>query len=98
MEGELESVGVIGLAHCLEPERHALGVAVLAAGADLGAAGQWIPGCLCPLDSRVLRHGSTSFRWKLHDDTIAHRVISAFLSGWLAADAARSFQSLQRCL
>jgi len=38
--GEFEAVAIVGSAHGLEPAGHALGVAVLAARADLGAAGQ----------------------------------------------------------
>ena len=51
MEGQLETIGVIGLAHGLQAPRHAFGVAVLAPRADFGATRQGIPGGFGPLDA-----------------------------------------------
>src|ERR1035438_3179730 len=65
VERELETISVVGLAHCLKTEGHSLGVAVLAAGTDLGAAGQSIPSRLGPLDSGVLRHQMAPLFWYL---------------------------------
>jgi hypothetical protein len=48
-----ESVGVTSLTHGLEAQRESLGVAELAAGADLRAACDGIPGCIGPLDRRL---------------------------------------------
>ena len=46
----LKAGRVAGLAHRLQPVGHPLGIAVLAAGADLGAAGDRVPGHVGPLN------------------------------------------------
>jgi hypothetical protein len=51
-----ETVDVLRLTHCLEPERHPFGVAELAAGADLCAAGNRVPRCLGPFNGRAVSH------------------------------------------
>jgi len=56
MQGQLEPVGVVGLAHGMQTLRHTLGIAMLAARADLGAARQGIPGGFGPLDARFGSH------------------------------------------
>ena len=48
MQRDLESLSVIGLSHGLETFGHPFGVAIGAAGADLGTAGDRIPGALRP--------------------------------------------------
>ena len=49
VQGQLEGIPVVGGAHGLQPFRHAFGIAVLAAGADLGASGEWVPSGFGPL-------------------------------------------------
>jgi len=44
LEGQAEAVAVVGLAHGAEAAGESFGVAVLAAGADFGAAGDGVPG------------------------------------------------------
>ena len=51
MERNLKPV-VVGLTHGVQPFRHALRIAVLAAGADFGTAGYRIPGRIGPFDCR----------------------------------------------
>jgi len=50
LEGEAEVVAVVRLAHGVESFGESFGVAVLAAGADFGAAGDGVPGGLGPFD------------------------------------------------
>ena len=50
VEGGAKAVTVVGLAHGVEASGESLGVAVLAAGADFGAAGDGVPGGLGPFD------------------------------------------------
>ena len=57
VSGEGEPVTVFLDSHALEPSRHSLGVAVLASGADLRAAGHRVPGHLGPFDAGNRRHG-----------------------------------------
>ena len=56
VDGNLETVEVIGLPHRLEAPRHPLCVAVSAASADLRAAGDRVPRRRRPLDRGVFRH------------------------------------------
>ena len=56
MEGDLEPAAIIRLAHSLETEGHALGVAVLAAGACFCAPRDRVPRGLGPLDGGVHAH------------------------------------------
>jgi len=58
LNGELETVLVVGLAHGFEARCHALGIAVLASRADLCAAGDGIPGGLGPFDGGFSGHRS----------------------------------------
>ena len=51
-----ETAGVVGLAHGLQSRGHALGVAVLAARTDLGAARHGVPRGFGPFDGRLGRH------------------------------------------
>ena len=51
LQGQIESVGVIPLPHRLEPVRHPLSVAMLAARTDLRAACDPVPGCVRPLNA-----------------------------------------------
>lgn len=57
MQCQLERILVVPRAHRLQALRHAFGVAVLAAGADLGAAGQGVPSGLGPLYGGLGGHG-----------------------------------------
>lgn len=50
LQCELKSVPVVGLPHRLQALRKALGIAMLAAGAYLGAAGDRVPRCIGPFD------------------------------------------------
>ena len=50
VEGDLEAVAVGGVASGLQAAGHALGVAVAAADADLGTAGNQVPSSFGPLD------------------------------------------------
>ena len=50
VQGDVKAVAVVGVAHGLEAAGHALGVAMFAAGADLGTARDGVPSCLGPLD------------------------------------------------
>jgi hypothetical protein len=61
MQREPEAAGVVGLPHPLKPASHAFGVAVLAPRADLGAAGERVPGGSCPLDGRANAHALGPF-------------------------------------
>ena len=63
MAPDLEAIDVVGLAHRLEPAGHALGIAVLAAGANLAAASDRIPRGFGPLDGR-LGHPERLPRWR----------------------------------
>ena len=53
VNGEVESVPVFFNAHRVEPCRHSLGVAMLAAVADLRTARHRVPGGLGPFDARL---------------------------------------------
>ena len=53
VNSEVEPVPVFFNAHRLEPCRHSLGVAMLAAVADLRAARYRVPGGLGPFDARL---------------------------------------------
>jgi hypothetical protein len=57
-----EAVTVVWLAHRLKPPGHPLGIAVSAAGTDLRAAGNRVPGRPRPFDLRNLRHSYQSIR------------------------------------
>ena len=50
LQRELKSIPVVGLSHRLQALRKTLGIAMLAAGAYLGASGDRIPGRVCPFD------------------------------------------------
>lgn len=50
MEGELEAVGVFGLSHGSQAQRHPLRIAVVAAGAEEVTASGWVPSGFGPLD------------------------------------------------
>ena len=67
LQRELEAVPVVRLPHRLQPLRHALGVAVLAARADLVAARDRVPRRLGPLDAGAVRHQRTSFEKVVRD-------------------------------
>lgn len=56
LEGQFETGGVSRVAHGLETRSEALGVAVVAAGAHLRAAGDGVPGGLRPLDGGTISH------------------------------------------
>ena len=59
LQREVEPVPVVRLPHRLQALRHPLGVAVLAARADLRAARHRVPRRLGPLDRGPLRHQPT---------------------------------------
>jgi hypothetical protein len=59
MQRYLEGIPVSAAAHRSEAIGHALGIAVLATLADLGASSDGIPGHLCPFDVRACGHGKT---------------------------------------
>ena len=52
-----EAIFVGRLAHRLQAVRHAFGIAVLAAGTDLGATGHGVPGGFGPFDGGFGGHG-----------------------------------------
>lgn len=56
MDGQVESISIVRLAHRLQAFRHALGIAVLAPRADFSAARQGIPGGLGPFNRRLRAH------------------------------------------
>lgn len=56
VEGHIKAVPVIMLTHRLEAIRKPFRIAVLAAGADLCAPGNWVPGGIRPFDMRRGRH------------------------------------------
>ena len=60
-DAEIEAVFITPCAHGLQPFRHDLGVAVLAAGRNFRAACGWVPRLLCPFDCRFTRHVSPLF-------------------------------------
>ena len=60
VQAELEAIAIVWLTHGLQAFRHALGIAMFAAGTDLGAARQRVPGGFGPLDSRMFSHGFSS--------------------------------------
>jgi len=53
MECDFEAVPVMSVTDGVEAPGHPFGVAVLAAGADLGTARDRVPRCLSPFDSRL---------------------------------------------
>ncbi len=57
MESQAETISILIETHRLEPQRHAFGVAMRAAGTDLIATGERIPGGFSPLDTGA-RHSS----------------------------------------
>jgi len=50
LQRDLETISVIGLPHGLEAMCQPFGIAELAAGANLGAAGNRVPCCVSPFD------------------------------------------------
>lgn len=62
LQGQLEPVCVVRLAHGLKALSHGFRIAMQAARADLGATCDRIPGSLSPLDRRMIRHGYPFFR------------------------------------
>src|SRR6266404_342009 len=56
MECQCKAIAVVLLAHCFQTKRKPLGVAALTAWANLRAAGQRIPCCLGPFDTRIFSH------------------------------------------
>jgi hypothetical protein len=56
MNSEVETVGIIGLTHCLQSARHSFRVAIPASLAYLGAAGQRVPCGLCPFNDGIYAH------------------------------------------
>ena len=55
-DSDRKPVAVIRLSHGLEPPGHAFGIAVPAPGAYLRAAGDRVPGVLCPLNGALRCH------------------------------------------
>lgn len=51
MQGYGKAVPVSGNVHPLQAERLALGIAMVAAGADFIATRDWVPGCVCPFNA-----------------------------------------------
>ena len=56
VQGQFEAVFVVGLPHSLQAQRHAFGITVSTAWADLGATRQRIPSGFRPFDTRVCTH------------------------------------------
>jgi len=56
MKRHAETIGVVRASCGLQAKGHAFGVTVLAAGADLRAARDRVPGALRPFDLRSLCH------------------------------------------
>ena len=57
-ETRIKAVAIGVLWHPPESLREGFGIAVLASGADLGAAADWVPSRFRPLDFRMFAHGS----------------------------------------
>src|SRR5437867_2120605 len=64
VQSQIEAAFVTWIAHCLEADREAFCIAVLAAMAYFSGASDGIPGGICPFDCRMIPHESPNSNFK----------------------------------